>query len=191
MISNSYIKGDHHMKTKHLIYAALFAALIAVGAQIRIPIGPVPVTFQVPMVLLAGFLLGPKLAALSTTVYMLVGLVGVPVFAGSGGIGSLVSPSFGFVIGYIPAAFIAGFGAGDDKGFGKTAAFGMLSLFVIYVSGFLYFVFIMNQVIGTPVGLREALMLTVVPFVIKDTIITVLTAMFGKTLYRRGLRPAI
>ena len=179
------------MKTKHLIYAALFAALIAVGAQIRIPIGPVPVTFQVPMVLLAGFLLGPKLAALSTTVYMLVGLVGVPVFAGSGGIGSLVSPSFGFVIGYIPAAFIAGFGAGDDKGLGKTAAFGMLSLFVIYVSGFLYFVFIMNQVIGTPVGLREALMLTVVPFVIKDTIITVLTAMFGKTLHRRGLRPAI
>ena len=71
------------MKTKHLIYAALFAALIAVGAQIRIPIGPVPVTFQVPMVLLAGFLLGPKLAALSTTVYMLVGLVGVPVFAGA------------------------------------------------------------------------------------------------------------
>ena len=67
----------------------------------------------------------------------------------------------------------------------------MLALFVIYVFGFLYFVFIMNQVIGTPVGLTEALMLTVVPFVIKDTIITVLTAMFGKTLCRRGLRPAI
>ncbi|KKK34089.1 hypothetical protein WN59_10895 [Salinicoccus sediminis] len=179
------------MKTKHLIYAALFAALIAVGAQIRIPIGPVPVTFQVPMVLLAGFLLGPKLGALSTTVYMLVGLVGVPVFAGSGGIGSLMSPSFGFVIGFIPAAFIAGLGAGDGRSLLKTAGFGMIALLVIYVSGLLYFVFIMNQVIGTPVGLAEALMLTVVPFVIKDTIITVLTAMFGKTLYRRGLRPAI
>src|SRR5699024_654746 len=120
------------MKTKHLIYTALFAALIAVGAQIRIPIDSLHVTFQVSMVMLAHSLRGPPLATLRTTVYMLVGLVGVPVFAGSGGIGSLVSPSFGFVIGYIPAAFIAGFGAGDDKGFGKTAAFGMLSLFVIY-----------------------------------------------------------
>lgn len=179
------------MKTKHLIYTALFAAVIAVGAQIRIPIGPVPITFQVPMVLLAGFLLGPRLGALSTLVYMLVGLVGVPVFAGSGGIGSLVSPSFGFVIGYIPAAFIAGFGSGENKSLLQTAGFGMLALVVIYISGLLYFIFIMNQVIGTPIGMMDALMVTVVPFAIKDTIITVLTAMFGKTLYARGLRPAV
>ncbi|AKG73292.1 biotin transporter BioY [Salinicoccus halodurans] len=179
------------MKTKHIIYAALFAAVIAVGAQIRIPIGPVPVTFQVPMVLLAGFLLGPKLGALSTLVYMLVGLAGVPVFAGSGGIGSLVSPSFGFIIGYIPAAFIAGFGSGNNKSLLKASGFGMLALAVIYIFGFLYFVFIMNQVIGTPVSLIEALMVTVVPFAIKDTIITVLTAMFARTLYARGLRPAV
>src|SRR5699024_2735814 len=82
------------------------------------------------------------------------------------GIGSLISPSFGFIIGYIPAAFIAGLGAGNERGLAKTAGFGMLALLVIYVFGFLYFVFIMNQVIGTPVGLTEALMLTVVPFVI-------------------------
>src|SRR5699024_12302084 len=100
MISISYIKGVHHMKTKHLIYAALFAALIAEGAQIRIPIGPVPVTFQVPMALLAGFLLGPKLGALSTTVYMLVGPVGVPVFARYGGDGALISPSAGVIFGH-------------------------------------------------------------------------------------------
>ncbi|WP_411843577.1 biotin transporter BioY [Salinicoccus sp. HZC-1] len=179
------------MKTKHLIYAALFAAVIAVGAQIRIPIGPVPITFQVPMVLLAGFLLGPRLGALSTLVYMIVGLVGVPVFAGSGGIGSLVSPSFGFIIGYIPAAFIAGFGSGENKSLIQSAVFGIIALIVIYISGFLYFIFIMNQVIGTPVGIVEALMVTVLPFAVKDTIIAVLTAMFAKTLYARGLRPAI
>lgn len=179
------------MKTKHLIYAALFAAVISVGAQIRIPIGPVPITFQVPMVLLAGFLLGPKIGSLSTLVYMLIGLVGVPVFAGSGGIGSLASPTFGFVIGYIPAAFAAGLGSGENKSLMKTAGFGMLALLIIYIFGFLYFVFIMNYVIGTPVGLAEALMITVVPFAIKDTIITVLTAMFGRTLHARGVRPAV
>lgn len=179
------------MKTKHLIYAALFAAVIAVGAQIRIPIGPVPITFQVPMVLLAGFLLGPRLGALSTLVYMIVGLVGVPVFAGSGGIGSLVSPSFGFIIGYIPAAFIAGLGSGENKSLIQSAVFGITALIIIYIFGFLYFIFIMNQVIGTPVGMADALMITVLPFAVKDIIIAVLTAMFAKTLYARGLRPAI
>lgn len=176
------------MKTRHLIYAALFAALIAVGAQIRIPVGPVPVTLQVPMVLLSALLLGPKLGLLSAVVYLSVGLAGVPVFAGSGGIGTIVSPTFGFILSFMPAAYVAGFGAKEGLAFYKILLYIYLALAVTFVIGALYFVFIMNIVLGTPVGLIEALMLTVVPFVIKDLIVGALTASFAGVLKKRGLK---
>lgn len=179
------------MKTKHLVYVALFAALIAVGAQIRIPIGPVPITFQLPMALLTGFLLGPRLGALSAFVYMCVGLVGVPVFAGGGGIGTLVSPTFGFIVGLMPAAFFAGLGQGENRRFFTVIAAGLIGLMSSFVLGFLYFMFIFNVVLGSPVSVIEALRISVLPFIIKDMIIAVLTAAFARTLYTRGLRPAI
>lgn len=175
------------MKTKHLVYVALFVALISVGAQIRIPIGPVPITLQMPMILLTALLLGSKLSVTATTVYLLVGLIGVPVFAGGGGLGSLISPSFGFVIGFIPAAFIAGFGAKKDIPFYQVLIYTYLALVIVFIFGAIYFVAVMTFVIGTPVGLMEALMITVVPFIIKDFIVGTLTASFAVLLKKRGL----
>ncbi|MCD2138643.1 biotin transporter BioY [Salinicoccus halitifaciens] len=175
------------MKTKHLVFVALFAALIAVGAQIRVPIGPVPFTLQMPMVLLTALILGSKLGALSTLVYMLVGLIGVPVFAGSGGIGALLSPSFGFVLGFIPAAYIAGIGVREGQPLHQSLIYTYLALIVTFIFGIVYFTFIMNTVIGTPVGLIEALMVTVVPFIIKDLIVGTLTVMFARVLKARGI----
>ena len=179
------------MKTKHLIYAALFAALIAIGAQIRIPVGPVPVTFQLPMALLTGFLLGPRLGVLSTFVYMCIGLAGVPVFAGGGGIGALISPTFGFILGLMPAAFFAGLVSGEDKKFIAAAAAGIVGLLASFTLGCLYFLLIYNVVLGTPTGIAEALRIAVLPFIIKDAIIAVLTAAFARTLQARGFRPAV
>lgn len=178
------------MKTKHLIYVALFAALISVGAQIRIPIGPVPITLQMPMVLLTALLLGPKLSVMATSVYLLLGLVGVPVFAGGGGFSSLVSPSFGFILGFIPCALIAGFGAKPGLPFYQVLIYTYLGMLVTFIFGTVYFIFIMGTVIGTPVGVIEALMITVVPFIIKDLIVGTLTASFAVVLRKRGLNPA-
>lgn len=173
------------MKTKHLVFAALFTGLIAVGAQIRIPIGPVPFTLQVPMVLLAGLLLGKKLGLISITVYIFIGLIGIPVFAGAGGLGSLVSPSFGFVLGFIPGVVITA--AGGNESTGRMITFTLLGMGAIFICGILYFSFIMNIVIGTPMSLMDILMAAVVPFLIKDVILAVLTVMFAKTLTQRGL----
>lgn len=175
------------MKTKHLVFVALFAALIAVGAQIRVPVGPVPFTLQMPMVLLTALVLGSKLGALSTLVYMLVGLIGVPVFAGSGGIGALLSPSFGFVLGFIPAAYVAGIGVREGQPVHQSLINTYLALLTTFIFGVAYFIFIMNIVIGTPVGVLEALMVTVVPFVIKDLIVGTLTVMFARILKARGI----
>lgn len=173
------------MKTKHLVFAALFTALIAVGAQIRIPLGPIPFTLQVPMVLLAGLLLGKRLGLISITAYIFIGLIGIPVFAGAGGLGSLVSPSFGFVLGFIPGVVITAVGGNEHTG--RMITFSLLGMGSIFICGILYFSFIMNTVIGTPMSLTEIMMAAVVPFLIKDVILAVLTVMFAKTLTQRGL----
>ena len=90
------------IKTKDFITVSLFAALTAVGAFISIPLGAVPITLQLLFTLLSGILLRENLGALSQIVYISLGLIGLPIFAGGkGGIGILLSPTFGFLIGYI------------------------------------------------------------------------------------------
>lgn len=173
------------MKTKKLVFAALFVALIAVGAQIRVPIGPIPFTMQVPMVLLCGLMLGKKMGLISILTYIGIGLIGIPVFAGAGGLGSLVSPSFGFVLGFIPGVVIVAMG-GTEKIY-KMISFAFLGMLVIFLFGVFYFALIMNFVIGTPMSVVEILLIAVLPFLIKDIILAVLTVMFARTLTKRGL----
>jgi biotin transport system substrate-specific component len=92
-----------------MIHAALFAALTAVGAYLFIPIGPVPIVLQNMFVFLAGLLLGSRWGLASVAVYLLAGLCGLPVFAGgTGGIGRLMGPTGGFLLGYLPAVFLIG-----------------------------------------------------------------------------------
>jgi biotin transport system substrate-specific component len=96
--------------TRDLALAALFAALTAVGALFTIPLfGPIPFTFQVLFVLLAGLVLGPKLAAMSMMVYIAVGLV-APVYAGgASGIGTLLGPAGGYIWGFVLGAALVGY----------------------------------------------------------------------------------
>ncbi len=92
-----------------MVYASLFAALIAVGAFISIPVGPVPIVLQNFFVLLAGLTLGPRWGLISVAAYLLTGAVGLPVFAGgTGGIGRLLGPTGGYLLGYLPAVFTVG-----------------------------------------------------------------------------------
>ncbi len=93
-----------------MVFGALMAALMAVGAYLSIPVGPVPIVLQNMFVLLAGLLLGSRWGAASVAVYLLAGAVGLPVFAGGlGGVGRLVGPTGGYLLGYLPAVWVAGF----------------------------------------------------------------------------------
>ena len=84
---------DASNQLRMMVYAALFAALLAVGAFLSIPIGPVPIVLQNFFVLLTGLLLGSRWAAASVAVYLLAGACGLPVFAGgTGGLGHLIGP---------------------------------------------------------------------------------------------------
>ena len=96
--------------TTDLAYIAVFAALIAALALVpSIPIGPVPITLQTLGVLLAGLILGPWRGFAAVTLYLLVGLAGLPVFAGgTGGLGVFGKPSIGYLLSFPIAALVAG-----------------------------------------------------------------------------------
>jgi len=94
---------------KMMVYASLFAALTAVGAYISIPVGPVPIVLQSLFILLAGLSLGRAWGTASVGIYLLAGVVGLPVFAGgTGGIGRFFGPTGGYLIGFLPAVYITG-----------------------------------------------------------------------------------
>lgn len=94
--------------SRDIAQISLFAALMAAGAFVKIPLGSVPVTLQFFFCALAGVILGPKKAALAELLYVLMGLMGLPVFTKGGGIGYIAQPTFGYIIGFILAAFVIG-----------------------------------------------------------------------------------
>ncbi|CAM4182831.1 BioY protein [Lederbergia lenta] len=97
-----------------MVYVSMFAALMMIGANITsfVPfmvVGGVPITLQPFFAVLAGGFLGSRLGAISMSVYAFIGLVGAPVYAKfSGGIGQLLSPTFGFILSFILTAYITG-----------------------------------------------------------------------------------
>nr|WP_269848331.1 biotin transporter BioY [Methanosarcina horonobensis] len=108
-IRKNHSYSVHTPELRKMVFASLFAALTAAGAYIQIPIpfSPVPVTLQVFFVLLAGSMLKSKWGSLSMVVYTLLGIAGLPVFAGgSSGLGVLLGPTGGYIFGFILAAFL-------------------------------------------------------------------------------------
>lgn len=94
---------------KEMVTAGLFTALVAAGAFIQIPVpGMDYFTLQFLFVLMAGILLGSRMGAVSVGVYVLLGLIGLPIFAAGGGIAYIFRPSFGYLIGFILTAFTTG-----------------------------------------------------------------------------------
>lgn len=95
------------MKTRELTISAIFVVLIAICAQLTIPTPIIPFTLQVFAVALTGLCLNKKQILLTISVYILVGLMGLPVFSnGQAGIAMILKPSFGFIIGFIPMAML-------------------------------------------------------------------------------------
>ena len=97
------------LSTQKIVYTALFVALIAVCAIIQVPIGMVPISLATLAVILSGLILGPWLGLLSTLCYLLLGLVGVPIFAGfKGGLSVIAGPTGGYLIGYLAISLFSG-----------------------------------------------------------------------------------
>src|SRR5215208_6670677 len=133
-----------HLNIAIMTRTALMAAVTAVAAQIAIPLpfSPVPFTLQVLAVILSGLLLGPRYGALAQVVYVLLGAVGLPVFAQfSGGLGVVLGPTGGYLLSYPVAAAVAGLAAGAARSAPRARALlssfllGCVALAVIYAVG--------------------------------------------------------
>ncbi|MBR1438010.1 MAG: biotin transporter BioY [Synergistaceae bacterium] len=138
---------------KKMTLCALFTALIAIGTYIKIPTPLLPLTLQTLFVVLAGLVLGRKLGALSVCVYVIAGLAGLPVFTGSA-----LNPTFGYIVGFIFGAYIAGYIAERFKPCFKTWLIGALSgIAVIYAVGIPYYYAMSKWYIGNELGAKTLL----------------------------------
>lgn len=140
-------------KVSIMVRCALFTALIAIGAFIQIPVPFMDYfTLQFLFVILAGMILGSRDGTISVATYVLIGLIGIPIFAAGGGLQYIFRPSFGYLLGFIAAAFIAGYITNiiNANKFYQylIAAFG--GFIVTYSIGIVYKFIILNFYLGTP-----------------------------------------
>ena len=149
------------------------AAVVALLAQVEIPLWPVPITGQTLGVIVVGAALGAWRGAAALTTYLLVGLAGLPVFAGfTGTVAALGKPSFGFIVGFIASAFVAGWfaqRAWDRKPLLAFAGFALASI-MPFVFGVPYLAFILNSVMGLSLTFGEVLDAGLWPFIVGGVI---------------------
>ncbi|MBE6990867.1 MAG: biotin transporter BioY [Ruminococcaceae bacterium] len=173
------------MRTRALIYTALFAALTAVGAFLRIPVGPVPITLQFLFTAMAGILLGQRYGALSQLVYVALGLVGLPIFTQGGGPGYVFQPSFGFLLGLIPCAWVIGALARRRSDAPWLALSCAAGLAVLYLVGVPYMALILNVYLDKGLDLTAVLKIGMLPFLPGDALKITAAAVVCPVLRRR------
>ena len=104
------------MKTKDLTLTAVMAALICIAGPLTIAVGPIPLSLATFAIYMAGAVLGPKRGTAAAALYLLIGIIGVPVFSGfTGGFQKLAGVTGGYLIGYMPCAFLSGLGGEKDS----------------------------------------------------------------------------
>lgn len=172
------------INTKTLLLCGLFAALMAVGAMIKIPLPGIPFTLQTLFVILAGLLLGSRGGLIAVLVYIFMGLCGLPVFSGGGGLMYVLKPSFGYLVGFALGAFVTGYLAEKNPSHSTLqmviAALG--GTVVIYLLGLPWYYFIANYYLNTPVGAATLMMSGFLMTLPGDLIKIVLAIVLAKRL---------
>lgn len=150
------------MKNKKMVYCALMAAVLCVISPLSIPVGAVPISLATLGVMLAGALLGAQLGTLSVLIYLVLGWVGLPVFAGySSGFACLFGPTGGYMIGYLFLAFLTGF-LYKKKTLPYLVGSILVGELVLYLLGTVWFMFVAQT------SLVSALTICVLPFIPGD-----------------------
>ncbi len=148
-------------------------AVVAALAKVAFFIGPVPITGQTAGVILVGAALGARRGAVALTTYLLLGLAGLPIFAGLvAGPLYVLSPSFGFIIGFIPAAFVAGWfaeRAWDRKPWLAFVGFVLASI-VPFLVGVPYMALILAAALGQPITFGSVMEAGLLPFIVPGLI---------------------
>jgi biotin transport system substrate-specific component len=161
---------------------------LAVAAKIQVPVWPVHITLQSMVVAMLAGVLGWRLGVATVALYIAQGLAGLPVFSTGGGIGYIFSPSFGFIIGWLPMAAIAGYAAERFRGKVLPTALGMLAgNAVSFAFGFAWLMLVANMILASggtlPAWLASGDLLAVAwkgaiePFIVWDILKMVFAAL--------------
>jgi biotin transport system substrate-specific component len=168
--------------TRGMVYAALFGALTAAGAFIVIPLPPVPITAQTFFLNVSSILLGGPLGAASQFIYVMLGIVGMPVFAGGkAGLGVLFGPTGGYLLGFIIAAFVIGIVNRIRKEAGIF--WHIFSMFIGML--IIYFLGSIQLSLVAKMNFNKALAVGVLPFIPGDIIKIILAAIVSLRLKGR------
>lgn len=171
-------------KTKNMILAGLFVALIAIGAFIKVPVPVVPFTLQFLFTMLAGLLLGAKWGFLSVAMYIFIGLIGFPIFAQGGGISYIFQPSFGYIIGFAIGAYVTGLIANmeDRPDYPRLLLANFSGLAIVYLFGMVYYYLISSLYLKAPIGLWPLFLYGFILAVPGDILLCLLGSVLGKRL---------
>ena len=177
------------LSLREMILCAMFVALVAAGAFIRIPVGTDVYTLQFLFTLLAGLLLGARLGATAVATYVLLGLVGVPVFASGGGPGYVLQPTFGYLIGFILQAWYCGAAARrlSARNCKRLLAINGIGMAIVYVIGISYFYFVSNYVIDAPIAVWPVIFYCGILQVVPDFLLCVAAAGLAVRLEHAGI----
>ena len=171
------------MNLKDLTYGALFAALICVLGLISIPLSfsPVPITGQSLAIMLAGCILTTRQAALSVATFLLIGIVGVPVFAGgTAGIGIILGPRGGYLIGFFIGAIVISLLKGKNNTYVRLGISNVVGgIGIVYLLGVIWLSIV------TQIGLSKAFMVGALPFIAGDLFKVFVATIVSVTVNKR------
>lgn len=177
------------LELREMVLCALFIALIAVGTFIRIPVGTDVYTLQFLFTLLAGLMLGARLGALAVGAYILLGLIGVPVFASGGGPGYVMQPTFGYLLGFVLQAWFCGKYARRLRtiSFRSLLAINFGGMVIVYVLGIAWFYLVSNYVLHAPIAFWTAIFYCGILQAGPDFLLCMAAAGLGLRCYKAGL----
>lgn len=177
-----------NFKVRDMTMIAVSVALIAIGAFIKIP-SPVAgyFTLQLPFVIMISMILGAKRGAMAAFVYMIGGLMGIPWFAAGGGFMYIVKPTFGFIMSFVMAAYIAGMGSDRYKRNEKGLyIYSIMASIIVWVYGMLHYTFVLQVTTGTELTYYAALIGILSPDFYTDIVLTIIFTGLGQRI-RKGV----
>lgn len=174
------------ISTKTLSLCSFYLVILIISAKISIPLGVIPLTLQTFSVFLCAYLLTPSQCFLCIGVYLLMGLLGLPVFASGGGLAYIIQPSFGFLLSFVVVTpLLSAISRIYELNFGlKLFCLSLLALAIIYLIGSSYMLFVFHTVMEVEKSISQILSLAVIPFLFNDTLSLFLAMLISRRLIK-------
>lgn len=167
--------------TYELVLIGIFSALFCIIGPINIPIGPIPLSLMSFILFLSIYLIGYKLATFSYLIYILIGFMGLPVFTGfSGGFSKLISPTGGYIVGFIFTSIISGYLLAKTNNRLLSILYMLIGTAILYFFGTIWF-----SVISENRYIIEILKICVTPFILVDLVKILIVAFIAPMLQKK------